>query len=845
VLATALAAAAMLPMVAAAQGIPAENDPLELGPLRVEDRNQMPLEQPSGLARLPGTVQDTPQTINVITSEVLQQQAVTTLDQALRNVAGITLGVGEGGGAFNGDQFRIRGFDTKDDIYVDGLRDFGVYTRDSFNYESIEVLKGPSGLLFGRGTTGGGINTQSKVPMLDRFIAGTGSIGSGDFRRFVGDVNMPIGNTTAIRVNFMAHGQEVVGRDLVKADRWGIAPSIGFGLGTDTTFTLALLHQQDDRIPDYGIPTLTPPGETYAQPVTELADVDRETFYGFTRDYDDTTADMVTARFNHRALDWLTLSNDMRVGVYSREFSATRVSCNATCLTNLFDDDPLTEPFFTPGAAASGTGPYSMNLWGIQDIATAVATAPIGGLRNTLVTGVDVSYLSSKRHFYTYSTTRPNRDVFAPDHDFPYSIVPHTTPTAVANSFAEGRNYAVFASDQLWFTDALSVILGARVDYYSVTYESVTVANVLTEITTDASLFNPKASLVFEPSPFQTYYFSWARSATPQGTSVTNQPTPVSGTVSAGGFNTRDLEPEENDILEAGAKFGFFEGRLGLTASVFRINKNNARADDGLGNIISSGDAQRVQGIEIGLVGTITENWDITANYAFLDSETTESTSAAAVGQRVPNVPEHSAALWTTYSPIPDLTLGVGATYSGEVYLNNTNLAFVPEAFGVDALIAYQIGQWRLQLNATNLFDRLNYAGSRTAARCPPPDAHSSSPSARSSRRSTRDARPRSCRPDERRAGALPHRLRLVGVDRRESHGRRAIGRSEAQSSTPGELGAGAPTGRDDPARARPEPAVQRGRPALARLSAAVQSLRRGHAVRVPCRQRNPLRARR
>jgi catecholate siderophore receptor len=720
VLAAVLAAAALAPTAAAAQGSPSENEPLELGPLRVEDQNQ-PLRQESGLARLPGNVQDIPQTINVIPRIVLEQQAVTTLDQALRNVPGITMGVGEGGGAFSGDQFRIRGFDAKDDIYVDGLRDFGVYTRDSFNYESIEVLKGPSGLLFGRGTTGGGINTQSKVPMLDRFIAGTASGGSGDFRRFVGDVNMQVGETTAFRVNLMAHGQDAVGRDLVKADRWGAAGAIGFGLGTDTTFTVAVLHQQDDRIPDYGVPTLTPPGQTYSQPVTETAGVDRETFYGFTRDYDDTTADMITARLNHRAADWLTLSNDMRVGVYSREFSGTRVSCNATCLTNLFDDDPLTEPFFAPGGAASGTGPDSMNLWGIQDIATAVVTTPIGGLRNQLVAGIDVSYLQSKRHFYTFSATRPPRDVFTPDHDFPYEIVPRTTPTDVANSFAEGTNYAVFASDQLWFNDAWSVILGARVDYYTVSYQSVTVDNTFAEISTNSSLFNPKASLVFEPSAFQTYYVSWARSATPQGTSVTNQPTPVSGNVSAGGFNTRDLDPEENDILEAGAKLGFFEGRLGLTASIFRVNKNNARADDGLGNIISTGDSQRVQGIELGVVGNLTESWSITANYAFLDSETTESTNAAAIGNRVPNVPEHSAALWTTYMPIQALTLGAGLTYAGKVYLNNTNLASVPSAFSVDALVAYQLGQWRFQLNATNLFDELNYAGSQNGRAFPSP----------------------------------------------------------------------------------------------------------------------------
>ena len=339
-----------------------------------------------------------------------------------------------------------------------------------------------------------------------------------------------------------------------------------------------------------------------------------------------------------------------------------------------------------------------------------------------------MSYLSSKRRFYTFSDARPARDVFAPEPDVAYTIVPHTDPAAVANSFAEGKNYAVFASDQLWFTDAWSVVLGGRVDRYSVTYQSITVANTIAEITTEGTLFNPKASLVFEPSEFQTYYVSWAKSATPQGTSVTNQPTPVSGTVSAGGFATRDLDPEENDIFELGAKLGFFEGRFAVTGSLFRVEKNNAKADDGLGNIVSSGDQQRVQGIEIGVAGAITESWDILANYTYLDSETIESftgtppvPNTAAIGKRVANVPKHSAALWTTYVPLDGLMLGAGATYSSKVYLNNTNLAFVPEAFSVDALIAYQLGAWRVQLNATNLFDRLNYAGSQNGRAVPAP----------------------------------------------------------------------------------------------------------------------------
>ena len=193
--------------------------------------------------------------------------------------------------------------------------------------------------------------------------------------------------------------------------------------------------------------------------------------------------------------------------------------------------------------------------------------------------------------------------------------------------------------------------------------------------------------------------------------------------MSAPAVSTRAISnPRKTTSSKPARSSGFFEGRLGLTASIFRINKNNAKADDGLGNIISTGDAQRVQGIELGVVGTVTENWSITANYAFLDSETTESADRGMLSAIAsPNVPEHSAALWTTYVPIAGLTLGIGATYAGKVYLNNTNLAFVPEAFSIDALIAYQLGQWRLPAQRDEPVRRLNYAGSQNGRAVPSP----------------------------------------------------------------------------------------------------------------------------
>ncbi|HXJ02666.1 MAG TPA: TonB-dependent receptor plug domain-containing protein, partial [Micropepsaceae bacterium] len=196
--------------------------PLELGPLRVEDqRGTNALGHDTGLATLPGTVQDTPQAITVIPQEQLKEQGVTSLEQALRNVPGITVSIGEGG-TLNGDQFKIRGFDAKDDVYVDGLRDFGVYTRDSFAFQEVQVLKGPSGTMFGRGSTGGVINTVSKTPFLGEMYSADVYAGNGAYYRGLVDVNRQVGDTTAIRINLMGNANHVVDRDLVKSDRWGV-----------------------------------------------------------------------------------------------------------------------------------------------------------------------------------------------------------------------------------------------------------------------------------------------------------------------------------------------------------------------------------------------------------------------------------------------------------------------------------------------------------------------------------------------------------------------------------------------------------------------------------------------
>src|SRR4051812_27216291 len=344
-----------------AQAAAENNGPVQLGPVSVSDQaDKNGLNHSPPLASMPSTsLQDTPQAVNVIDQQTMKQQATTTLSDALRNVPGITIAIGEGG-TLAGDQFKIRGFDAKDDVYLDGLRDFGAYTRDSFNYEEVQVLKGPSGLMFGRGTTGGAINTISKSPFLkDRYSAAIEG-GNGEHVRATADLNYAFSDTGAVRLNLMLTDTGVVDRDVVHAIRWGIAPTIALGLGTDTQFSLAYLHQHSTGIPDYGIPMAQQPGQLIAEPATEYG-VPRNTFLGYNTDRDRNDTDIVTMKLAHQAAPWLTLNNDARVAVYSRYFQYTPIDrCDFTIATNFCPD-----ALFGQASPAAGSANPATTLGGI------------------------------------------------------------------------------------------------------------------------------------------------------------------------------------------------------------------------------------------------------------------------------------------------------------------------------------------------------------------------------------------------------------------------------------------------------------------------------------------------
>jgi len=700
--------AAVVPLDAKAQTTSSGSDSTDatvLPPVTSEAASPNTLRAPIGVSRMPGTVQDTPQTVNVIPQEVLRQQNVTTLEEALRNVPGITTSIGEGNGGVNGDQFRIRGFNAQNDLYVDGLREFGAYQRDTFNTEQIEVISGPSGFaLGGAGTVGGAVNLSTRLPHLGNSYGAVVTGGMGPFARGVGDVNVQLTDSIAARIVVMGQSSELVDRDGQDTDKWGIAPSIAFGLGTGTTVTIDYLHYQYDKATDYGVPVVTPTGAATGKPVTEYG-LRRANWYGIDSDRDEVKVDRITARISHRATDWLTLSSDTRLGYATRDFATTVPSCNTACIDSfLAGGDP------TVTLTGGGRPLYTQDNWGIQNITQATARFRTGSLRHELIAGIDASYENTKRTGYTSVPTLPSTTFLRT----PNNNLSRTAGSANNERETDTTSFAVFLSERLWITPELSILGGLRWTNYKMNYTAGTPgAAPTTDVKGNDTFIDPRASIIFEPTPSQTYYATWSRSSTPPGINFTTVPGGANG---ANAQRNADSDPEENTLYEIGAKIGLFDNRLGLSAALFRIEKENAtETDPTTGDVFATSDKQRNQGFQIGATGRITPAWNINANYIYMDSEIRESTTAANVGNRVAYVPKHAVSLWTTYDinqgEAWNLTVGGGITWRSKAYLNAANSSEVPSQFSLDALLSHQINEnLRVSVNGYNLTDETNYA---------------------------------------------------------------------------------------------------------------------------------------
>lgn len=675
------------------------------------------LKTGTGLDRLPDPLQSTPQTITIIPQVMIEQQHATTVDQVLKYVPGITVSTGEGGGGINGDQFRIRGFDASGDIYVDGLRDFGSYARDSFATENVMVLKGPSSTSFGNGTTGGAIELQSKKAHLGDVNSLDLTAGQGPYERGVLDVNHQINDATAVRAVVMGQSQDIVDRDHVYSNRVGFLGSIGFGLGTSQQVTLNYFHQTSNARPDFGVP-MGSIGSSVGEPLTEYG-VPRSIYYGRESDHDRMNADVISALYKGEFGDWLTLTNDTRVGYYTRNLKFTPAFCMdlpsylaaaygvapSTCASDVAAGNFNTDYTRWP------VGGDKLTSYGAENVTTAVMRFDTAGFRHELVAGVDVYYQHQKANFYLPTGSGATGTLLNPF----YQNSPDFSLNLAANGItAHSWDVGPFVSDRVWLTPQLSILGGVRWDHYEVEG-----ANAGTPIATNTNFTSPKGSVIWEPTPHQTYYISYARSFTPPGSNITTLGSSLS---LAGGANLSSMKPETATTYEVGGKWSILDDRLGATAAVFRVKRGNTSYTDPTSNIqTTTDDRVRVQGVELGLTGKITADWDVQAAYSYQDSKITYSAISAfnplpAVGNWVPYVSKQNASLWTTYDVtkllgLPgDLLVGGGVNYRSEYYLNDAMTLRIPSAVTADAMLSYDVGRYHLALNVTNLTNKLAYS---------------------------------------------------------------------------------------------------------------------------------------
>lgn len=683
------------------------------------------LNQNLGIGRMPQDIMHTPQTVNGVPQLLMQQQNVKSLDEALKNVPGITASVGEGEGGMAGDQFLIRGFEAQNDIYENGLRDFGVYTRDSFDYDYISVIKGPASEVFGNGTTGGAINITTKVAHLGNSYSAQFSGGSANYYRGTLDLNQQIGDSTAIRITGMGNENDTVGRNNVYSHRWGIAPSIGFGLGKDTTFTLEYFHQTDNRIPDYGVPVITKPGTSIGRPATEYG-LNRKNWYGTQYDQDATDVDMLTARLSSKINEHITIFDDLRGGMYHRFFSASQPGCNSTCQTLYFTNP--SEAMIDRRGHLGGPEPYQQDDWSVENVFSALIHFKTGFLKHEINTGVDIEHIYDRRKNYAYNyngqngtksdlTSLVNPSSVQPDlllgsfGQYPYDLVNLSGGTGrKLYKTGDATDVGVFFSDKISLTDWFSIQGGFRWDHWNSHYAVTEGADPKdTRMSQQQDTFNPTVSLMYTPTKNTMVYFNWARSTTPLGLYVTNSSEPLK-------TSTEGFKPEISSLYEVGVKQQFFHGRLGATAALFRLEKGNAiMTDAASGSISSSSDRQRNQGVELSVSGQILKNWNFIGTYAYYDSSTTWSATAADIGKRIRYVPKNTATFWTSYNIAPDTpwntTIGGGLTWHDSAYLDAGNTAKVPYTMSWDAMISHNFAKhWRVALNGYNLTNRINYS---------------------------------------------------------------------------------------------------------------------------------------
>lgn len=593
---------------------------------------------------------DTPQSVTVVEDDLMAEQGRRTLRDAMRNITGISFQAGEGNPPGGSDAFNVRGFSARDDIFVDGIRDPGNYFRDPFYAERIEVTKGPASAFAGRGNVGGTVNIVTRQPVMKNRLGGELGIGTDKFFRGTFDVNQVLneGSGIAVRLTAMGHSADEPGRDHAKNKRWAVAPSIGFGLGGDTSFIVNYLHLEQDDRPDGGLPNTRNFSLAGSGFEGKTAPVRRSNFYGYSTDYREVQTDTVTGRFDHRFSDSVTFNNVIR-------------------FARVHNDQLISSPRFV--GAVTTLGPTTQAVGNRKprnqvdklfiNQANLTAEFGTGGLEHTLVIGgeyVDESNENRRRLDANGLVTNLFDPALLGGAPMPYN-------GTRARTDIETKSLYVF--DTIELGEQWRLVGGLRHDWVSSRARGLddggTLPGFVVDFTRKDSEWSGNAAVVFKPTPNSSLYVAYGTAFEPGSSSEVVQ--------LAGGNNSPPVtaanffvDPETSRAWEAGAKIDLMAGALQLSGAVFQIKRDNARTpgvNPGDPAVVLDGE-QRVRGFELQAVGRLTPRWNLFAGYTYLDGEVTKSNRAFEVGQRLDGTPKHSATIWTSYTVTDQLLVGGG-----------------------------------------------------------------------------------------------------------------------------------------------------------------------------------------
>ncbi|ENW83746.1 hypothetical protein F909_00412 [Acinetobacter sp. ANC 3929] len=689
------------------------------------DKEQSLKVDKSGNTKFVAPLLDTPKSVSVISKQLIEDTQVTTLSDALRTVPGITLGAGEGGNP-NGDRPFIRGYNSESSMYMDGVRSSTSQNREMFAIEQVEITKGSASALGGAGTSGGSINMISKVAKKGDALEGSISGGTDNYARITLDGNKDFGNGIAGRVVVMGHQNEKAGQhDGAEYKRAGIAPSISFGLDSATRGTLSYYYLKTNDEPDSGIPYQydTTKKATAGKPV----DVKQGTYYGWKdRDFQKQENQIGTIKLEHDLTDNLTLSNTAVYSKSKNDYLWTQPDDSQGNVvngqvwrrvnTNLTNTDAFTDQLALTGKFNTGSLKHSFNAgaeYSKQDsdrgtnIVTDPSTAKIGG------SGANNACSLPNSNGWCTSLNNPNSgDTWLGN------IQKNPNVTNITS-----KTQSVYVLDNITITPEWLLDLGVRWDKFETDMKYNKDSGSVkagTKYNSSNDFFNYQAGLTFKPAENGAIYISYATSANPVGVDAGDG----SEGISVPGRNTTDeqsrainnLKPEEVKTYEIGTKWDLLNNKLNLTAAIFRTEKENTRALDTDGFTRNIGET-RVDGIELGANGNITDKWAVSAGYTYLDSEIVDAGFAKdssgkyvpspTNGNQVQNVAKNSATLWTTYKVLPQLTLGAGAVAMDKVYGDAANTKWVPGYVRYDAMARYNVDKnVDLQLNINNLSDK-------------------------------------------------------------------------------------------------------------------------------------------